>query len=85
MDQLLSEILLTVGLCSGVPLLCCCVVSLLLSIVQSATQIQEQTVSYLARLLTLVTVLFLFGTSGLGRLVDCLHESFTAIQDIGES
>jgi len=61
LETLSNGIVLAVTL-SAIPLATACVVGILASIVQVATQIQEQTISILAKLIALVIVFMICGT-----------------------
>ena len=56
--QLMNEALWLVLLLSGPPILAASVVGLLVAVFQSATQLQEQTLQYTAKFITIVLVIF---------------------------
>ncbi len=59
--QLSYQALLLVVLLSGPPVVISMVCGLFVAILQAATQIQEQTVSFVVKLLAVMVVLFLMG------------------------
>ena len=56
--ELMNQALWLVLILSGPPILAASVVGLLVAILQSATQLQEQTVQYTAKFFAIVTTLF---------------------------
>ena len=83
MTFLFQESLLLIMLLSGLPLLCCAVTGLTVSFLQAATQIQEQTITYLVKLLTLVALLFVGSQSAIELICDYAAEIFQGIGAIG--
>lgn len=57
--QLMNEALWLVLILSAPPIVVASVVGLLIAIIQSATQIQEQTLQYTAKFLAIVVTIFL--------------------------
>jgi|GEM_PF-1538486 len=78
-DSLLKEGFLLVLIISGIPLLISMVVSLLFSILQAATQIQEQSIGHLVKFLTVSLIFVIAGASFINLLVRFIEESFGAI------
>lgn len=66
-------------LMAGPPLLAALLTGLLVSVFQAATQINEQTLSFIPKLLAIFVVLVLFGSWMLGILLDYMRELFTGI------
>lgn len=66
--QLSYQALFLVLLLSGPPVLISMALGLLVAIVQAATQIQEQTLSFVVKLVAVVFTLFLMG-SWLGEMI----------------
>ena len=66
-------------LMAGPPLLAALLTGLLVSVFQAATQINEQTLSFIPKLLAIFVVLVLFGPWMLGILLDYMRELFTGI------
>jgi len=80
--QLFGEGFLLVLLMVSVLIVPSLLVGLLVSVFQAATQINEQTLSFLPRLLTTLMTLLLAGPWLLARLIDFTHrltESFTVL------
>ncbi len=61
------------------PLLAALLTGLVVSVFQAATQINEQTLSFIPKLLAIFVVLVLFGPWMLGILLDYIRELFTGI------
>jgi len=61
------------------PLLAALLTGLVVSVFQAATQINEQTLSFIPKLLAIFVVLVLFGPWMLGILLDYMRELFTGI------
>ena len=56
-DSYIAQAFLIVVICSGLPVLAGSICGLLAAILQTATQIQEQSISYVAKLCAVVLVL----------------------------
>ena len=81
-DQALTELRLALetALIVGLPmLLTVLVVGVVLGIVQAATQINEPTIAFVAKVIALVAVVALTGNFLLGRLVSFTTELFQQI------
>ena len=61
------------------PLLAALLTGLVVSVFQAATQINEQTLSFIPKLLAIFVVLVLFGPWMLGILLDYIRQLFTGI------
>jgi type III secretory pathway component EscS len=68
--------------CSGVPLAVGSFVALSLAVLQSATQVQEQTIQFLVRVTSLVIVILLGGQWAYTSLITLFRSSFLMIGDI---
>jgi flagellar biosynthesis protein FliQ len=82
MVQLLGEGMLLIVVMVSVLIVPSLVVGLIVSVFQAATQINEQTLSFLPRLLTTLITLMLTGSWLLARLIDFtrrISESMTTI------
>lgn len=77
--QIVAAALLTAVKISGPVLVTTLVIGLLLSIVQSATQIQEQTLTFLPKLAVAAVVLVLTGAWCLRVLESFTRELFTMV------
>jgi len=69
---------------AGPLLLATLVVGLLISIVQAATQINEMTLSFIPKLLTVALVLVATGPWLLTQLVDFFHQLLTSLPDLAQ-
>lgn len=78
-DGLIREALLLVLLCSAVPLVCSTAAGLLIACLQTLTSIQEQSVSYLVKFVTLASVLWYAGGWLGPKLVTFFAETFSAL------
>lgn len=63
-DNIVKESLLVIAIICAPTVLACSFIGLLVSIVQSATQVQEQSISFLCKLITVVLVILIFGEWG---------------------
>ncbi|CAL4318875.1 Flagellar biosynthetic protein FliQ [Buchnera aphidicola (Protaphis terricola)] len=62
------------------PLLLSTLISgLLISILQAATQINEQTLSFIPKIISILTTIFIFGPWMLGVMLDYMHNLFNNI------
>lgn len=68
------DALILVLLLSAIPLAASLVVGLVISVLQAATQIQEMTLSFVPKLLTIAAVLFLCGDWMGQQLIQYCHE-----------
>ena len=80
--QIVAEALLTATKISGPVLIGTLVIGLLLSIVQSATQVQEQTLTFLPKLAVAALVLVLTGAWALRTLESFTRELFTLVPSL---
>ena len=67
-DTLFLHAMLLAAALSGIPLVASLLVGLFLSVVQAATQVQEQTLTFVPKLVTIGAVLYLCGESMFDRL-----------------
>ncbi len=82
-DIYVRTALLQVAICALVPLLVCAVAGLGVAILQTATQIQEQTITYLAKLVAFGAVIALFGGVALSGLIEFLQTMLASIAPLG--
>ena len=80
--QIVAEALLTATKISGPVLIGTLVIGLLLSIVQSATQVQEQTLTFLPKLAVSALILVLTGAWALRTLESFTRELFTLVPSL---
>lgn len=82
-DQLHAAFLM-LALFSGVPLLLGSIAGLLVGVLQAATQIQEQSVSYLIKIVVLVICTAAAGSFALGTLAEFFEQQFSNIAQLGK-
>jgi flagellar biosynthesis protein FliQ len=80
--QIVAAALLTATKVAGPVLVSTLVIGLLLSIVQSATQIQEQTLTFVPKLVVAATVLVLTGAWCLRVLESFVHQIFSMVPQL---
>ena len=80
--QIVAEALLTATKIAGPVLIATLAIGLLLSIVQSATQVQEQTLTFLPKLFVAALVLVLTGAWALRTLEGFTHDLFTLVPSL---
>ncbi len=80
--QVVAQALLTAAKISGPVLVSTLVIGLALSIVQSATQIQEQTLTFLPKLVISAVVLVITGSWCLRTLVGFTRELFALVPSL---
>ena len=79
----LEHALLVVVLLSGIPLLLSTSVSLVVSLLQAATQIQEQSIGFLLKIATVTTVLVFAGSTVFEKLVAYFRWTYEALPYLG--
>ncbi len=77
--EYIRQALLVVFVVSIIPLFLSSAVSLLFAVIQSATQIQEQSIGHLVKLLTLGAVYFAGGSYFCSLMVRFFTESFQSV------
>jgi flagellar biosynthetic protein FliQ len=77
-----QQALWVLALCSAPVLIPALVAGLLLGMIQAATSINEQTLSFVPKLLVVALCLALFGGAMLTLLADFTREEFARIPDI---
>lgn len=80
--SLVSKSVVTGVLIAGPVLICSLLVGLLISIFQAVTQIQEQTLTFVPKLIVVITVLMVGGPWMLNKLVVLTSELFGMIANI---
>lgn len=73
----------TIMLVSGPVLLIALGVGLIISILQATTQIQEQTLSFVPKIIAVILALILFGSFMINKLISLTSELFALIETIG--
>ncbi len=82
--QPMTQAFLLILICSGIPLGISAVTGLAVSLLQAATQIQEQTTSFLIKFLVTALVIF-FGSGWLGNLLqNYLQAMLTYVGYLGD-
>ena len=81
----LKETLLIIAILSGVPLICSSLSGLIISVIQSATQIQEQSITYCVKFFTLGAVIVLMGGWGTEQVVRYTQEILIGLAELGYS
>lgn len=76
------QALLTLLICSGVPLACSSVAGFITAFLQAVTQIQEQGILFAVKLATLCVVLMFFGERGARLIVDLLIGGFAVVAQL---
>lgn len=77
--SLLADGLMLAVIISGVPLLIVMAVGLFSSVLQAATQVQEQTLSYVPKIVTLALVCLIAGPLACEQLVSFLQGIFQVL------
>ena len=80
---LADRMLYVVALIGAPILLASLAVGLVISIFQAATSINEQTLTFIPKVVVTAAVLLLFGASMLGLVADFQHDIFAAIARLG--
>lgn len=80
---LADRMLYVVALCGAPVLLASLAMGLVISIFQAATSINEQTLTFIPKVVVTALVLLLFGASMLGIIEDFARDIFAAIAHIG--
>lgn len=83
-DALFVDAIHTLVLISVVPVGLCLVVGLAMSVFQAATQIQEQTLSFIPKLIAVVVALYALGGWVGERLVEYQTRVLEQITELGE-
>ena len=77
--DIMKKAFFTLMMVSAPALLVALVVGLLISIFQATTQIQEQTLSFVPKLLAIILVLILFGNFMMNKLITLFNELYSLI------
>jgi flagellar biosynthetic protein FliQ len=83
--QIVAEALITATKIAGPVLVATLAIGLLLSIVQSATQVQESTLTFLPKLFAAALVLVLTGAWALRTLEGFTHDLFSLVPSLLKS
>lgn len=82
-DQLLHKAIILTAIFTGIPLLCSSCIGLLISFVQAATQIQEQSVQFLVKLAVLSLIIACGWNWAITQLRDMTQEIFSSLTFLG--
>jgi type III secretory pathway component EscS len=83
MQNLIFDSLMIALVLSGIPMVSIALASGLVALVQAATQIQEQSVTHLVRLITFIGVVFVAGDWMGGEIASLFERSVKAIASVG--
>jgi flagellar biosynthesis protein FliQ len=81
-DGLLREMLLVTALLSLPTVALCAVVGAAIAIAQAATQVQEQTITLLPKMIAVALVVALFGRAGIALCVRLFNDVIAAIPSL---
>ena len=81
--EYLQQCLLMIFLCSGIPLLFSSAAGLMVAVIQTATQVQEQTILFLVKFCTVAALVALIGEWLARRAVAFLQELLGSIVFLG--
>ena len=80
----LADRMLWVAMLAGAPVLIASLaVGLVVGVIQAATSVNEQTLTFIPKLLAVALVLVIFGASMLGLIADFTRDIFAAVARIG--
>ncbi len=81
----LADRMLWVTALAGAPVVLACLgVGLVVGVLQAATSVNEQTLTFVPKLAVAALVLVLFGAAMMGLISDFMRDIFTAIARIGQ-
>jgi type III secretory pathway component EscS len=83
-DLYLTKAFVVVALVSGIPLAASCVAGFVVSLLQTLTQIQEQSIGFAVRFLSVCGVFALCGGWFWGELVGFLQQMLASISYLGK-
>lgn len=81
-DALLREMLLLTALLSLPTVAICALVGAAIAIAQAATQVQEQTITLLPKMLAVTLIVAFFGRIGLGLCIRLFNDVIAAIPNL---
>ena len=82
-DALVYETFILLVLLSGAPLIVSAAVGVVIATLQAATQLQEQTVLYLGKLVGVLAVLFVFSGWATAECIEYMQQSFALVAFMG--
>lgn len=77
--DIMKKAFMTIITVAGPPLVVALVVGLLISILQATTQIQEQTLSFVPKIIAIIFTLILFGSFMINKLTGLFTELYSLI------
>lgn len=77
--DIMKKAFMTIMVVSGPALLVALVVGLLISIIQATTQIQEQTLSFVPKIIAIIFTLIVFGSFMINKLTTLFTELYNLI------
>lgn len=81
-EAVFRESLLLIAIVSGVPLLGCVLTGLTVSIFQAATQVQEQSVAFLVKLLTVGFIFIVYSEWFVAEILKFIEGCLAGIQQV---
>lgn len=81
--SIMRKAFFTIMIVAGPVLLIALGVGLIISILQATTQIQEQTLSFVPKIVAVIFALIIFGSFMMNKLVSLTSELFALIETIG--
>lgn len=83
LEVYLLEAFFLVLLCSGIPLVVSSVVGVFVSVIQASTQIQEQTITYFAKLIAVSATIAVLGAYFSRALIEFLQHTLASLSSLG--
>lgn len=81
--SIMRKAFFTIMIVSGPVLVIALAVGLVISILQATTQIQEQTLSFVPKIVAVIFALIIFGSFMINKLISLTSELFALIETIG--
>ena len=81
--DIMRKAFLTIMIVAGPVLIIALAVGLVISIIQATTQIQEQTLSFVPKIVAVIFALIIFGSFMMNKLISLTTELFSLIETIG--
>lgn len=81
--SIMRKAFFTIMIVAGPVLVIALAVGLVISILQATTQIQEQTLSFVPKIVAVIFALIIFGSFMMNKLISLTNELFALIETIG--
>lgn len=81
--SIMRKAFFTIMIVAGPVLVIALAIGLIISILQATTQIQEQTLSFVPKIVAVIFALIIFGSFMMNKLISLTHELFGLIETIG--